>query len=389
MADWPGFRRLPPRQTPLYRAGVGAARVLSSPLGRQLASTGVATVGSSFGAGYAARSFQTPPSEMRTRSGKRYLRSSPSGRPKSRRRLFSPRKPSTGVGVTNQYDRTTIYRARRSFRRRRRLSRRGRFTRRVRSTITRELGSRTVVFNKSITVQQASATTANGLFTAGLFCNNSSGNTELSDLNAIATSENLNAGAQKTGRLLFMSGVLDITFQNASFVTGPSSAGTLEIDVYEITAKKYLRFTGSSLSNLTSAFDQGQANCLAVGGAPLASLLTIEGIGVTPWDIPEAITEWGLKIWSKKKYVLQINQVATYQMRTRPMRTIDRQSIIDKSDMGPNMPGLTRFVYFVFKLTPTDRAAGGATARLDFGITRKYLYKKFEQEGDYGSVATL
>lgn len=295
-----------------------------------------------------------------------------------------------GQGVTNQFDVKTIYRRRTAPGRvRRRGKRFSSFRKKVKAALCRELGSRTVVFNKSISVNQSSPTTLNGMWTGAVYGACSS-NSELNDLYNICTSENLNSGAQKTGKMIFTGAVLDLTLQNTSSAGGVGNIGTLEIDVYEITArKKFVNPAGTGLQQLEAVFDQGQANCLAVGGAPLASLLTIEAIGVSPWDIPQALSEYGLKIWSKKKYLLSGGQCMTYQLRDHKKRTLDRQDLLDSSVSGCNLPGWTRFVYIMFKLVPNDRTAGTAVAGIQVGCTRKYIYKKLEQEGDFGSTATL
>lgn len=298
----------------------------------------------------------------------------------------------SGQGVTNQYDRALIYRSGSSSRHnRRKRASFSRFKKKVKAVLCKELGSRTVVFNHPITTNQTD-TTKNGMYTAALYGCNSNVDTELSDLLDIATSENLNSGAQKTGKMIFRSAVLDITFQNTSFYGTPTAipGGTVEVDVYEMVARRqFVNAAGTGLANMQAVFDAGQANCLAVGGAPLTTLLTIESIGVTPWDIPQALSEFGIKILSKRKYVLSQGQCATYQVRDHKIRTIDRQRINDSSNSGFNLPGWTRIVYFLYKLTPGDRLQTSAVAQLDIGTTRKYLYKKMEQEGDYGSKSTL
>jgi len=317
----------------------------------------------------------------------------PEPRPLQRAKKDAVMPTNNGRGVTKYFDVANIYSRRRGSKRSRRLhSRRSRFKKRVRACITKELGSRTVLLNNVTTWTQAAPTTAQLLLDFSLFGVDNNTSARNSDLYNIVTSENLNSGAQKTGKLLFLGGVLDVTIQNSSTNTagGTNTVGNVELDIYEMYFRKPLldAQAGGDEANLKAVFDAVQGNIPAVGGAPLAGALTIESIGCTPFDIPEVAKEYGMKILSKKKYMLGPGDTCTYQLRLRKRKTLDKQNVLNLTGLGANMPGWTRWVFGIAKLTPLDRYQSGASCIITTGVTRKYIYKKIQNEGDFGSVAT-
>lgn len=306
--------------------------------------------------------------------------------------------PSTnGRGVTKYFDVAAIYNRRRlSKRRRRHLQGRSRFKSKVRAVISKELGSRTVLLNNVTSWSESSPTSKQLLFDFSLFGVDNTTSQRNSDLYNIVTSENLNTGAsglaQKTGKLMFGGGVLDVTLQNASTNTagGTDTRGNVELDIYEMLfSKPFLDAAGGGdEANLKAVFDYVQGLIPAVGGAPLASPLTIESIGCTPFDIPEVAREYGMKVLSKKKYMLGPGDTCTYQLRIKKRKSLDKQNVLNLTGLGANLPKWTRWVFCVAKLTPLDRFATGAVCAITSGITRKYIYRKIQTEGDFGSVAT-
>lgn len=256
-----------------------------------------------------------------------------------------------------------------------------RFVKRVNAVDERELGSQTVVFNNSISVETTNPD--NQLLENVALYPQTSTNAWLNDLNNISGYFNagpaVTAGSDDyvnaTTKVMFHSGVLDVTVRNTSKDnTGAPLDIPLEVDVYEISVRH-----GEDDSVLTSAtelkdyFDQGAADTLDIGGTVAAIPMEIIKRGVTPWDLPAALSSYKIKIWKKTKYFIGLGQTFTYQMRD-PKRHV---TTIGKMARGTtcNHKGLTKWIFFIGKAVPGIGVGSNVIPRLNFGVTRKYLMK--------------
>lgn len=288
---------------------------------------------------------------------------------------------TTGRGVTFEHDRQFIYRKKRQPRFKRRRWKR--FSRKVHAVAEKELGSRTVVFNKSVAF--SNATSGEQLLGyVGLYGQTST-NSHLNDLNNISGYENAAAPTaaagdmlQETTKYLFQSGILDITMRNVSHVTNDSSAlvdATLETDIYEI-------FIGTKGSDATSGqayqspidfFDRGATITHNIGGA--GTQVRLWDRGCTPWDLPAALSRSKIKIMKKTKFFIRSGATITYQVRD-PKRRVSNQEDLAQFAYC-NRPGWTRHVLIIAKAVPGITIGAGTltTEKLQIGVTRKYLYK--------------
>lgn len=293
---------------------------------------------------------------------------------------------SGGQGVTSQYDRSLIYRKRSMPRGRRRRWRR--YVKRVNFVSEKALGTRTVVRNSLLTVQQTFATGNDQVQQVPVLSLYGMRNTALdfdNDLSVICGDTDLGT----TGKLLFQSGVFDMTVRNTSFTTSigtGNTAATLEIDVYEMTAGRQFALPGEA-TNMGAALALGNTDTATIPG--LATALTPQSRGWTPWDTPAALSQYRMKIWKKTKFFLSSNQTFTYQYRDPRRHVFDKQSM--PTTTCDNMPGMTRFFVIVMKPTPgyTYSTEGGVDyAQIQIGITRKYMYKIAESTQDYEAFNT-
>jgi len=323
---------------------------------------------------------------MRLRSGKRVRSSFGASRQSKFRRMKGPMKrkfASSGQGITTQHDARRIYRKRRMPRRFRKRWKR--FSFKVHAVSEKDLGSRTVLFNKS---QQFSNQTAgnHGLGYCSIYSANGIGDSFMQDLASISGLENTGnptaaAGAtlNDTTKFLFKSAVMDITVRNTSGenVSGDvvaSSLAILEVDVYEILSGKRWSSTVATYSDVTSALGAGATQTLNIGGAGTG--ITIQARGATPWDLPQSLSFWRMKILKKQKYFLANQSTFTYQIRDPRRRVKDQESM--ETCEGGNMPGWSRHILIIFKLVPglaVSANSGDYTESITVGMTRKYLYK--------------
>jgi len=336
--------------------------------------------------------------EMYLRSGKRLRTPAPYGR-STRRRLFPSRTRFRGVqrqrrgirsgqGVTDHYDRTTVYRRRPMprFRRKRWV----RFVKKVQAASEKTLGTKTVVLNNSATQEidyLVSAGVNQNLQIVGYAClygvdsaSGSSGDGYLGSKDL----QSIYSGASSQGptvAMRFKSAVLDLTFVNRNYGTDGETAEPweegLEVDVYEITVKRTLSYETNPLG-LLGAFTQAATDTTAI-----ASYTSIPGLterGVTPFDFPQAMSQYGIRIWKKTKFRIAYGQSFTYQVRDPRDHTLNKGRMDDI--LGVNWPGLTRYVLWVakplagFTLAPGFNVAAWTNVfgRLTIGATRKYSY---------------
>lgn len=283
-----------------------------------------------------------------------------------------------GIGVTNQYDRANVYRKKRMpYRKRRRWVR---FVKKVKSAENSTLGTRTRVFNNQIELVQGSGS---GDVKSQLFRSLAlyslegkySWDKDLHDL--MENDDNI----KKSGRIQMISGIFDMTCVNTSTDSANQPMG-IELDVYVATASKWLRYKQEDgtyvWNNIEEAMYDGQQSSNAIG--TLGKVDTHDR-GATPFDMTLALSSFGIKILSKKKYFLPHGNQMTYQMRDPKNRTFSKDNI--ENSRGQNKPGATKFLILVAKGLPGAAKEGpDYKVRLNIGCTRKYAYKLNEDNED-------
>jgi len=262
-----------------------------------------------------------------------------------------------------------------------------RFMNKVHAVSERDLGSRTVVMNVSATFYSKVAN-YQGVGSVALYPQGSTASSWLNDLTNISALENSGDPTAAAGttvldttNFIFKSGVLDITIRNTSGLYVSDGVYTLdsqakiELDIYEITARKQFQTGTTVYHKLETALEYGGTltNNLAGGG----TAIELARRGATPWDLPAALSYFGMTIQSKKKYFMANGDTITYQLRDPKRHVIQQERM--QNEVGVNKPGWTRHVLFLFKLIPGLQK--GTTVGVSYGeqiqvgVTRKYLYK--------------
>lgn len=327
---------------------------------------------------------------MRTRSGGGYR--TPRRTP-TRARLRTRANPrptrgfvNSGHGISTQHDVSHVYRKKRMPRRKRK--RWTRFIKKVDAVAERNLGSRTVVFN----LTQSFTNNTSGLQVLGyaaLYSAESTTASTMNDLAQIGAFENLNgaptaaddATIWASTKIIFKSAILDLTFRNASSVESggalvADSRGKMEVDVYElISPKQWDDIVNIHLTTI-APFVTADADTSVIKNAAGGTTVSLTKRGVTPWDLPLALSQWGIKILKKTKYFVPNQDTFTYQIRDprrRMMTQVGMQRLA-----SCNKPKWTRHVLFIAKLVPGLTVGVGDglwTESIRIGTTRKYLYK--------------
>lgn len=304
----------------------------------------------------------------------------------------------SGIGVTTQHDQRRVYRKTNMSRFKKRRWKR--FKNKVLAVSEKDLGSRSVVFNSSLTFSNnTTSPVINQLFGyVYLYPHEGAADNWGDDLDQLSGLENVNANptiaaggiVDSSTKWIFKSAILDITVRNASvllvqqdqtLVETPSSLAKLEIDVYELSFSKVWTDGVATYNSLLGILNDNVTVTRAIGGAGNEILPTYRG--ATPFDFTYVQSRWGMKIWKKTKYVLGNGESFTYQVRD-PKRRIITQREMD-SGTGPNKPRWTRHILIIGKLVtglPLGTAADTFIERINVGCTRKYFYKIEGQNED-------
>lgn len=316
----------------------------------------------------------------------------------SRTRTAQRRKRYTsGIGVTEQHDARLIYRKRRmpSFRKRRWKI----FKRKVLAVSEKDLGTQQVVFNSSYTFtnnvagyQSASTSLLYPLQSTTTYAN---------DLNNIsgfiagaATTVATGLAVSPSTKILFQSGILDITMRNAStYYDGTTfaldSRARMEVDVYECTSGHTAEEIGSTYSTPLNTFATNISNTDPIGGGATTEL-RLDLRGCTPFDLSYALSRFKIKIWSKRKYQVSNNDQITYQVRDPRRHSLVYREMSNQD--GWNKPGLTRFVIIIAKISPgltVGNTAGTFQENMVVGTTRKYTFKVENWTEDRSAYLTV
>lgn len=303
-----------------------------------------------------------------------------------KRQKTGGRRIRSAQGVTRENDRHPVYRRKRMPRKKRR-----RWVRKVKMNQfmdLKQLGTRTIVFNKAL--EPSNHTAGNhGVEHVALYGAKSPTYTHLNDLTYIATNDNVGNPTAASGvtvnkatKMMFCSAVLDLTIRNSSYSNDEaelsSGAITLEIDIYEIISKR--RWVSHDDANglevyerMNLLFDAAELERFGINNA---NGLDYRHRGTTPFDHGHCIQRYGLKILKKTKYKLGNGNSLTYQMRDPKTHIASRIALVEHT--GPNKPGWTRHLWIVYKAVPgitIGVTSGTAVEQISLGVTRKYTYK--------------
>jgi len=273
-----------------------------------------------------------------------------------------------GSGVTSQFDRKVQYRKKSMprWKKRRWLK----FVKKVRAASFGPRGSSTILRNDQLTVAHSTGQAyahfvlygKDGIAPATSRCG-------YDDMKSIVNNE---ITMDSTQKIMFTSGVIDITMSNNSSLesTDPNLNLTLEVDVYELVFTKQ----ADALSIGTMITD-AETNTQPINVTQ--NQITLATRGATLFDLPDLLGR-GIKILKKTKYILGKGDAATYQYRD-PRNFYMRKDIIDNSDDNFVVPWKTRGFVVVSKgIAQTGET--GVFKVLNIGVTRKYMYKTLEPD---------
>lgn len=266
------------------------------------------------------------------------------------------------------------------YRKRRRWKR---FVQKTNAVAEKTLGSRTVVRNEARThaVGGVAANTSNVVGVHALYSNTHPSVPALNDLRQISSDTSVGG----TGKFLFQSGIMDLTITNTSSTDGITSYNLpIEMDVYEISAGRNFSNTsgGKSLLDVFTDASSDTPTITFASGAP--SSLELSDRGTTPWDLPNALSAFKIKIWKKTKYKLSGGQSISYQMRD-PRRHVFEKSYLQDLD-GSNFPRATKWIMIIAKPIVGYGVQETGFCSVAVGDTRKYLYKIQEKTDEVDAV---
>lgn len=272
----------------------------------------------------------------------------------------APAARAGGIVTTAQFDAKRQYRkTKMPYRKRRQWKK---FVRKVQAVSMKLVGTRTVVKNDTISSATIAGVGQNYLFMHLYGVNGTSpGGWECGE-DDITNIKSSDPDIKGNGRVLFGSAVMDITLRNIS------TEAPIEVDLYEIGYGDETKQT--SLFAMQAA---AIANTPPVGGLVGLDLQTR---GVTLFDLPELIKYGKIKIYKKTKLFLPVGNTATYQVRDP--KNISFSSNEWNDTTGYVKPRITRTLVAIYKPV----VGAGVVSNLAAGVTRKYMYKIYEDQED-------
>lgn len=272
----------------------------------------------------------------------------------------APARRAGGIVTTAQFDaKRQYYKKKMPFKKKRRWKK---FVRKVQAVNMKLVGTRTVVKNDTVSSATIAGVGQNYLFMHLYGINGTTPGAWEAGVDDIVQIKTNDPDLKSNGRLLFGSAVMDITLRNTS-ETAP-----VEVDLYEIgygdeTKQKSL---------------YGIAGAAALNTPPIGALtgLDLQTRGVTLFDLPELIKYGKIKIYKKTKVFLPVGNTATYQIRVP--KNIQMSSNEWNDTTGFIKPNVTRTLVAVYKPV----VSAGSNSNLAAGVTRKYMYKIYEDQED-------
>lgn len=327
---------------------------------------GLGTAAAGYGAGQMARYFK----KWKSRRSNAMKRKRYSGLSYVKKRRYT-----SGIGVTNDYDRKKIYsRKRMPFKKRKRWSR---FVKKVKAVAQGDNALKSVVVNQAITISTG-ATGAQAVGVVHLYGKHGADVVNefgCQDLNSILSADT--ELATSNGKVTFKSGIHDLTLTSVKSELDefneevPVNIAPLEVDIYEIGHKKNRVLE----ENMVDAIVRAETEVSSIGGG--FSSITLTGRGVVPFDLPPLLGN--ITIYKKTKYLLGVGESVTYQVRDPRNHQFDVQKIFDE-DQDYVRLGMTRSLLVIAKQT---RATSFQVHKLRMGSTRKYTYT-YEGLQEYG-----
>lgn len=285
------------------------------------------------------------------------------------KRLKTGRRGTSGIGVTDHFDRKLIYRKKRMPRRKRRIWKK--FVRKVKAVDLRELGTKSYVFNSngSVNTSTVSGQCVVSFHILGFDVAPTTTGYGLADLYNVSVDIYGSLASMKSKIMWLRSCVLDITIQNTSVPIGGDN-GSLEVDVYECSMKQNFGKVnnGATHNSFDGVISDAQANAVTTSGM---TAFSFANRGTCPFNAPIGMQY--VKIWKKTKYFISLGHTITYQLRIPKVRKLDLDTFNNVNNLEENVlkKGWTRGVLVLSKLTPgnvNSLSVGGLT----YGSTRSY-----------------
>lgn len=287
------------------------------------------------------------------------------------RTMVKRKRQTDGNGVTAQKDVARIYQ--KSFMKRYLKKKYKRKAKWWTYQLSKSLGTQVAVRNATIAGNFAAGATTQQAVASALYGITGNAATGVRNgFNDVETILDADPSANEaTERVLFISGVMDITYTNTSTVQF-----TQEVDVYVI------RFKGSKGSgpDLVTDYNSAFSAMTNVGGTQITDF---SPRGVTPFDNPVASSR-GYQVLKKTKYFVSAGQTFTYQHRDprNHWLSMSEYKFAGATESWAH-PKMSICLLFIVKaVTGTPIANAGSYS---IGCTRKYAYKILNQNKDYAT----
>jgi len=271
------------------------------------------------------------------------------------------KRPTSSTGVTQHRDSTQQYRKRRMPKRKKRQWKK--FVKKVQAANERSLGTKTLVFNKSV---EAVSSAAGGQqwAIAHLYGNHGNVANELGSIDLYNIVQHAYLSTKENQKFTFKSAVLDITMTN----TGTTK---MEVDLYVLSYWAMPKFLSFNAAIAEADTDTPTMNPNSDG---FFSNLNLNARGTTLFDMPNLIRNACFTVQKKVKYWIDVGDTATYQIRDPRTHVIAEQMVLNNGSWG--IPGKTQSIFI--NLKPV--AGAPDECKLTIGATRKYSLNSVDSE---------
>jgi len=273
------------------------------------------------------------------------------------------------MGVSQHHDSKMQYRKRRMPYKKKRNWKK--FVRKVQAANERSLGTKTIVFNKSVTGTSTAANAQNWIIASLYGSNGTSATSELGAADLYQIFQQAYLSTKETQKLTFKSAVLDITLTN----TGTTK---LEVDLYVL---NYWGEPAYGSFNAAATLADGTTPVMNPNGSGFFSSLNIGQRGVTLFDMPELIRNGKFTIQKKVKYWIDVADTATFQIRDPKTHVVSETDVLQTAVWANAR--LTQSIFVNFKPVAGATDAGNS---LTMGATRKYSLNSVDSEDADGYV---
>lgn len=140
---------------------------------------------------------------------------------------------------------------------------------------------------------------------------------------------------------------LEVSIQNSQ------ASSDINLDIYEL---EYIKKNGSPLNTFASL--QAVLAAAITATVPLGATLDFTRFGVTPFDLPALIRDYGVKIVKKITFVVKADDIVSYRMKDYKRHVIDHGVLVGALNQKFCIQGKTKSLMIIGRGAGNDAIMG-------------------------------